>query len=255
MKTVFSRDNPFTLHRHGFLWERLKQLGPGRHLDYGAYDAAVLKQLIASNVITEGVGVDVNRAVIEESRAAMPGGISLEVITKGRSLPFEDGSFDTVSLLDVIEHIYDQRSVLRELHRILRPGGRIIVTVPGKHIFSFLDTGNFKARFPLCHKLYYQLRYSKQAYHKRYVDNENGLFGDIESEKRWHQHFTDGKLDVLLKDCGFTDVEFDGSGFFARPLVMLSTCLPFLANPLRRLRQWDAQSFESTHRFVVAAKP
>lgn len=46
-----------------------------------------------------------------------------------RALPY-DSEFDLVVALDVIEHIQEDAAVLREMHRSLRPGGGVIVTVP-----------------------------------------------------------------------------------------------------------------------------
>jgi SAM-dependent methyltransferase len=45
-------------------------------------------------------------------------------------LNFDDSSFDTVILTDVLEHIYKPEKLLSEIHRILRPGGRVIIAVP-----------------------------------------------------------------------------------------------------------------------------
>jgi SAM-dependent methyltransferase len=45
-------------------------------------------------------------------------------------LCFPDGAFDVVCALDVIEHIEDDRAAVRELWRICRPGGLLVVTVP-----------------------------------------------------------------------------------------------------------------------------
>ncbi len=45
-------------------------------------------------------------------------------------LPFPDESFDCVISFQVIEHIRDDRLFVREIHRVLRPGGRFIVTTP-----------------------------------------------------------------------------------------------------------------------------
>lgn len=45
-------------------------------------------------------------------------------------LPFRDGSFDAVTMLDVLEHLSDDGQALREVNRVLRPGGAYIWSVP-----------------------------------------------------------------------------------------------------------------------------
>jgi SAM-dependent methyltransferase len=45
-------------------------------------------------------------------------------------LPFAGGSFDLVTALDVLEHLDDDAAAARELHRVLRPGGALVVFVP-----------------------------------------------------------------------------------------------------------------------------
>ena len=44
--------------------------------------------------------------------------------------PFRDCSFDLVVALDILEHIEDDAAVLREFHRICKPGGMLLITVP-----------------------------------------------------------------------------------------------------------------------------
>lgn len=55
---------------------------------------------------------------------------SVEVFGDGRRLPFNDASFDTVLCTEVLEHLSDPSSVLREVTRVLKPGGRLLCTVP-----------------------------------------------------------------------------------------------------------------------------
>jgi SAM-dependent methyltransferase len=49
-------------------------------------------------------------------------------------LPFEDGSFDYIECIDILEHVHDLPDVMRELHRILAPGGRL--RIHGPHFTS-----------------------------------------------------------------------------------------------------------------------
>lgn len=46
------------------------------------------------------------------------------------ALPFADGAFDAAMSLDVLEHVPDFRAALHEFARVLRPGGRLVLTVP-----------------------------------------------------------------------------------------------------------------------------
>jgi len=52
------------------------------------------------------------------------------LIVPGRPLPEADASFDLILLMDVLEHLPDPDAVITELRRLLRPGGRLIVSVP-----------------------------------------------------------------------------------------------------------------------------
>jgi SAM-dependent methyltransferase len=48
----------------------------------------------------------------------------------GGPTPFQDGAFDQVVILDFLEHVPDDRGFAKELGRIVRPGGRVIINVP-----------------------------------------------------------------------------------------------------------------------------
>lgn len=57
-------------------------------------------------------------------------------------LSFDDGSFDHVLTFDVLEHIPDYRAALSECHRVLAPGGQILISVP----FCFAEHTEVRAR-------------------------------------------------------------------------------------------------------------
>lgn len=48
----------------------------------------------------------------------------------GRSIPFPDASFDTVLCTEVLEHCDDPAALVGEMHRVLQPGGLLVMTVP-----------------------------------------------------------------------------------------------------------------------------
>jgi SAM-dependent methyltransferase len=63
--------------------------------------------------------------------AATQRGIKTAVWISGeQACPAEDGSFDAIIALDVIEHLFDTDVFLRELYRVLAPGGHMIIGTP-----------------------------------------------------------------------------------------------------------------------------
>lgn len=63
------------------------------------------------------------------------------IIAKAEKLPFEKNKFDTVLILDVLEHISNRVGVLKEIKRVLKPGGKVLITGPGlQFIWSKHDT-------------------------------------------------------------------------------------------------------------------
>ncbi len=61
---------------------------------------------------------------------APPPGAAMAVRGNAYRLPFPDGAFDVVIAAEILEHIPDDRSAIAEAARVLRPGGRLAVTVP-----------------------------------------------------------------------------------------------------------------------------
>lgn len=65
----------------------------------------------------------------------------------GDALPFPDNSFDLAALLDTVEHIPDEFGVFQECRRVLKPGGKLVVTVPAfMWLWSYNDEINAHQR-------------------------------------------------------------------------------------------------------------
>jgi ubiquinone/menaquinone biosynthesis C-methylase UbiE len=68
-------------------------------------------------------------------------------------LPFGDGSFDIVYAVEVIEHLKDPYGFIQEMFRVVRPGGKVIITTPNiltlASRFSYLLAGFFELFGPL----------------------------------------------------------------------------------------------------------
>jgi len=87
-------------------------------------------------------GLDGNAETLAFARQAVSGrGIPL-VRADVLRLPYADGSFDKVLLSEVLEHLPDDRQGLAELHRVLRPGGILALTVPHRDYSFWYDPIN-----------------------------------------------------------------------------------------------------------------
>lgn len=76
------------------------------------------------------VGADVDEDSVAYARRRYAAPNAEYVVADASSLPFADGSFDTVCSFETIEHLPDRESYLAEVVRVLRPAGTFIVSTP-----------------------------------------------------------------------------------------------------------------------------
>ncbi len=72
---------------------------------------------------------------IASLRARRYGLILPITVAAGEQLPYPDGSFDLITCLDVLEHVASTGDVLREMRRVLKPGGIVLTTIPNRRAF------------------------------------------------------------------------------------------------------------------------
>ncbi|HEV2477215.1 MAG TPA: class I SAM-dependent methyltransferase [Candidatus Dormibacteraeota bacterium] len=97
---------------------------PPRILDVGCGTGTMLTYL-ARYGTAEGIDMDEDAIQYCHER-----GLTRVSQAGAERLPFADGTFGLVTALDVIEHIDDDRAALREVLRVLSPGGSFLVAVP-----------------------------------------------------------------------------------------------------------------------------
>jgi SAM-dependent methyltransferase len=131
-------------------------------------------------------GVDVNPTAIEAARQRLPQADLRQC--DGPALPFADASFDFVTCIEVLEHIAqaDRRATLREVWRVLKPGGKLVLRCPHAGIFQGLDAANLRFRFP---RLYRKLL-GRGLRDDGYRDDSAGVV--------WHHHFNGEELLDLI---------------------------------------------------------
>lgn len=77
-------------------------------------------------------GLDISLGLTRQARAALEGHDPGLVTADVRALPFAEGAFDLVYSMGTIEHFEEYEAAVREIHRVLKPGGRALVGVPNK---------------------------------------------------------------------------------------------------------------------------
>lgn len=99
-------------------------------LDAGCGDGRYLAVLTGRGPTQRIAGCDIAERILETARAtAAQAGLTPELVRANvESLPFEDGSFDLVLCTQVLEHVVDPQAVLRELARVLEPGGTLLLS-------------------------------------------------------------------------------------------------------------------------------
>ena len=82
--------------------------------------------------------------------------------------PFRDSSFDGLQAIHVIEHVSDVLRAMEEFHRVVRPGGRVLIVTPHYTDFSsFCDPTH---------------RWHLNSFSLRYFGDDNAGYGDYSGE-------------------------------------------------------------------------
>ena len=158
----------------------LQEIGPGdRVLDLGCGAGRFVAA--AREAGGDVVGVDIAEAALERARQVAPGA-DLRLLGADGSVPLGHGEVDLVWCSEVLEHVPDTVGLLTEIRRVLRSGGRLLLTVP--------DHG--RLRRTLIALARYESHYDPLGQHLRFYSRRS--------------------LTVALDATGFTDVRLAALG-------------------------------------------
>ncbi len=132
-------------------------LRPGMHvLDAGCGTGLLLAGLPGNLQLA---GLDISARALEHAARRLPQA-DLRQGALPQAMPFEQESQDLVLLTDVLEHIADDAGTLSALHGVLKPGGRLVLTVPA---LPFLWTRHDEEHG-------HQRRYTRRRLHQRMLE-------------------------------------------------------------------------------------
>ena len=173
------------------------------------------------------------------------------------SLPFDDGKFDLVVCLGVFGYFDEVTQALREIHRILRPGGKLIISVRNAHTADIFDLFRllklpFRLMRVLARRLSRRPQQSGSSHNESSASQINGGI-PIDDGFRIQIYQVPSRLIEGVTQRGYALTEFDGLGygplaFAERKLlsthfsVQLSDFLNrlFRASGLNRFSRWFA---------------
>ncbi len=96
-------------------------------LDIACHHGDMLSMIQARLPQARLVGADISDQYVAQTKARGFEAVACDVAA---GMPFPDGSFDCVIFGEVIEHLVDPDAALTEIARVLRPGGRLVLTTP-----------------------------------------------------------------------------------------------------------------------------
>lgn len=92
----------------------------GRILDVGCGEKPYANLFAA----TEYIGIDIEQSGHDHTRS------DIDVFYDGLNIPFEDNSFDSIVCFEVLEHVFEPEKIIQEMYRVLKPGGKLMLTTP-----------------------------------------------------------------------------------------------------------------------------
>lgn len=116
--------------RAKWILEKIEQQNPKSILDVGCGDGFYLHLLHSLFPKAKIIGVDMDKNALKSASLNVKGKNVKLKYGDARNLKFKDSSFDTVLASEILEHLEDDSKGLKNICRVLKPGGLVLISVP-----------------------------------------------------------------------------------------------------------------------------
>lgn len=125
----------------------LEVLSPSQYLlDIGCGSGVLLAESQKRGLAENIYGIDISETALEIAKNS---GVNGQVVNLNQdALPYPDNYFNTVTILATLQLLYDMNFVLGECHRVLKPCGHLLVSLPNMRTLGKLYKLVFRGEFP-----------------------------------------------------------------------------------------------------------
>ncbi|MDO8519959.1 MAG: class I SAM-dependent methyltransferase [Deltaproteobacteria bacterium] len=127
-------------------WEKVPR--GTRVLEVGCGSGKISRYLVDRLHCKTYTGVDISPQMIAQAEAGTHRDTRLIFqVADAQKLPFDDGSFDAVIVMDLLHHLKNWKKAVREIHRVLKDGGKFLLKDYSIETFALPGLGHFLQNF------------------------------------------------------------------------------------------------------------
>ena len=144
ISTILAKEiDPAFAARAEFIFSHIEKTKPKKVLDVGSGRGFYLRSLAGYKFIDSLIGIETKDEYLSKANSYLKNRKAKLMKGDVYALPFKDNSFDCVILSEVLEHLGDEKKALKEINRVLKRHGSLLLTVPHHDFPWHWDPVNF----------------------------------------------------------------------------------------------------------------